>query len=271
MTIAAMLLAPVLAVQTQPDPRVQQLLAKMRQLYANVAAYDDTGSIDIVLDQDGKRTTLISRTFETHFARPENFKFLQSEKTKDGKLDLACVWHPDRNYATWATISPHKAEHTHLAEALQMESAMTNGVDEIVPPLLSPTDSGKVGDKFWEGLAYMRQEAVNGVNCDVLESNPQPGQYWTFWLSTDRFELLAARHYIGNKVRATETDVIYKPNFGPSPRISDFMFAPTSEMAHYIPPPKPRVFHGAGPGGRDDSGSGGSKGGTTGGSKGGGG
>jgi hypothetical protein len=129
------------AVRRAPELSGTQLLARVRERYAQASSYQDSGTMSSVVDAAGMGASRTSTTFRTAFERQSGRFYFDYNEARGRILppERVVIWQAQPGTAQiWRTAEPEQVEEDELSGALSAMQGVSNGLTAIAPRLLLP-------------------------------------------------------------------------------------------------------------------------------------
>ena len=194
----------------QSSPTPGQILARMRDAYANCTSYRDEGRVVSAYDDI---------SFATVFERPFKFRF---EYTKAAPSHRYAIWRTaSGNAQSWWTLRPELQSQT-MNIAVAAATGVSAASSHNIPRLLMPdeVEGFSLATDNWVDVSAPVEETVNGRMCYKLSGRYplKPTMQVTVWIDKETF--------LVRKIFSNGATVTYSPEINVPIEGKRFEFQP---------------------------------------------
>jgi hypothetical protein len=179
--LASVILVSIATAVSEPQQSLTpgQILARMRDAYANCTSYRDEGRVVSAYDDI---------SFATVFERPFKFRF---EYTKAAPSHRYAIWRTaSGNAQSWWTLRPEMQSQT-MNIAVAAATGVSAASSHNIPRLLMPAEveGFSFATDNWVDVAVPAEETVNGRLCYKLSGRYplRPTMPVTVWIDKETF------------------------------------------------------------------------------------
>lgn len=208
--LCSLLAFPMANTAIANDLTAEEILSRMKKVYANARTYQDKGLVKVVI-RFPEKTHTVKKPFTTAFIRPDRFRYEYKEIKSlvttskfvahlNGQ-DLNVYWDLDEGASQIETIG----------DALAAAAGISAGSARTVPTMLLPNKSRfRNAILFFSSPKRAVDAVIDGINCYQIED---PNDYRDLTVWVDKEDFLLRKMYVEKDLKDSraETTTTYKP------------------------------------------------------------
>lgn len=155
------------------------IVEKMNKAYSGLTAYQDTGTVEDVIDKGGQKTTL-KKEFSIWFKKPSSLRVDWTSTTPSGKKKRVLWCNGKDTYTFWEQKNQYRKEKS-LKRGIAAETGVSGGATNTVPTRLL----GEHRTSEFSSCALLKEEDFEGTSCYVISAKHPAKLDCTLWIGKD--------------------------------------------------------------------------------------
>ena len=208
--LCSLLAFPMANTAIANDLTAEEILSRMKKVYANARTYQDKGLVKVVI-RFPEKTHTVKKPFTTAFIRPDRFRYEYKEIKSLVTTSKFVAYLNGQDLNVYWDLDEGASQIETIGDALAAAAGISAGSARTVPTMLLPNKSRfRNAILFFSSPKRAVDEVIDGVNCYQIED---PGDYRDLTVWVDKEEFLLRKMYVEMDLKDSraETTTTYKP------------------------------------------------------------
>ncbi|SHO50104.1 hypothetical protein [Desulfopila aestuarii] len=191
------------------DLTANEILSRMKKVYANAQTYQDKGLVKIVI-RFPERVHTVKKPFATAFNRPSRFRFEFKNIEPFVKTSTFIAYQNGQDIRAHWDLDEGVSQIKTIGDALATAAGISGGSARTVPTLLLQEESRFRNAILLYSPRRTADEVIDGIDCYQIE-DPNDYRDLTLWIDKKEFLLRKIYQYQDLQNSKNEATTTYNP------------------------------------------------------------